>query len=170
METKITTSVTKGLIISLILIVIALGLYFSGQYQNKTLGLLQYAVFIGGIIWACISYSNQMNHNVTFGNVFAHGFKTTALIIAIMAVYSFVAVKFLFPEMQDKIMEQSRIQMEEGGKLTSEQIDSYVDGMSKYFVPFMIGGLILMFGILGCISSLIGAAAAKKNPQTPFNQ
>jgi hypothetical protein len=34
----------------------------------------------------------------------------------------------------------------------------------------MIGGIIIAFGIIGAIASLIGAAAAKKNPQAPFNQ
>ena len=38
-----------------------------------------------------------MNGNVTFGNVFAHGFKTSAFVAALTAVYSFVAVEILFP-------------------------------------------------------------------------
>jgi hypothetical protein len=40
----------------------------------------------------------------------------------------------------------------------------------KYFVPIAMGAIVLMFGLLGCIASLVGAAAAKKNPQAPFNQ
>jgi lysylphosphatidylglycerol synthetase-like protein (DUF2156 family) len=170
METKTTSTVTKGLIISLIMIVFGLVLYFTGQYQNKGLGMIQYCILIGGIIWACINYAKQMNHNVTFGNVFAHGFKITALVIVIMVVYSFVSMKFIFPEMQDKIMEQSRAEMLQGGKLTDDQVDGYMTKMQKYFIPFMIGGIIIAFGIIGAIASLIGAAAAKKNPQAPFNQ
>ena len=79
MEQKIATPVQKGLIISLILIFIGLIIYFTGQMENKALSYIQYVVFLGGIIWSCISFAKQMKGNVTFGNVFAHGFKTTAL-------------------------------------------------------------------------------------------
>ena len=72
--------------------------------------------FLAGIIWACISYSKQINANVTFGNLFAHGFKTTAVIIVIMFVYTIVALKVLFPDMVDKSMAMTRQKMEASGK------------------------------------------------------
>ena len=102
MEQKVATPVQKGLIISLILIVFGLVIYFAGQMENKALSYIQYIIFLGGIIWSCISFAKQMNGNVTFGNVFAHGFKTTAFIAALMAVYTFLSVKFIFPDIVDK--------------------------------------------------------------------
>ena len=87
------------IIISLILIVFGLVLYFTNQYMNKTLSYIQYVILLGGIIWSCNTYGKQMNGNVTFGNVFAHGFKTTAFVAAVIAVYTLLAVKFIFPEM-----------------------------------------------------------------------
>ena len=81
METKVTTPQVKGFVISLVLIIYGLIIYFVDQMQHQELSYVQYAIFLAGIIWACISYSKQMNANVTFGNLFAHGFKTTAAVV-----------------------------------------------------------------------------------------
>jgi hypothetical protein len=170
MEKKVTSPAVKGLIISMVLIVVGLVIYFTDQMGNKALGWVQYLLFMGGIVWACISYAKDMNANVTFGNVFAHGFKTTALVIAVMAVYTLLATKVLFPEMVDKGIDQARAQMESQGKLSDSDIDNALSMTRKYFVPIAMGAIVLMFGLLGCIASLVGAAAAKKNPQAPFNQ
>ena len=170
MEQKVSTPVQKGLIISLVLIVFGLVLYFTNQYMNKTLSYLQYVILIAGIIWSCNIYAKQMNGNVTFGNVFAHGFKTTAFVAALMAVYTLLAVKFIFPEMMDKIMEAARQEMLKAGQMSEDQIDQGIEMGKKFFVPFAIGGIIFFFALVGAIGSLIGAAIAKKNPKDPFTQ
>ncbi len=170
MEQKITSPVVKGLIISMALIIFGLVLQFTDLYMNKALGSIQYLIILAGIIWACTSFSNQMNGNVTFGNVFAHGFKTTAFITALMAVYSVVAMKFLFPEMMDKALDVARLEMEKQGQLAEDQIDQALEFTKKFFVPITIATIVVVFLIVGAISSLIGAAVAKKNPQTPFQQ
>lgn len=171
MEKKITPPWMKGLIISLILIVFSLVLYFTGQSQNKSLGWIQFVLIIAGLIWACTDFAKQKEGNVTFGNVFGHGFKTTAAIVVIFVLYTVVSVKFLFPEMVDQAMEQARKEMESKGSLSDEQINQGLGMVKKFFIPFAIGGIILMFAIVGAIGSLIGAAVAKKNPNyTPLEQ
>jgi NADH:ubiquinone oxidoreductase subunit 6 (subunit J) len=169
METKIVQPWMKGLIISLILIVLGIGLYMSDLWLNKTLGYIQYCIIIGALIWSCIHYAKQMNGDVTFGNVFAHGFKITATIIVITVVYSVIAMNFLFPEMIDKIIENAATEMEKNKKMTDEQINQALTMTRKFMMPFMIGGIIIMTGIIGAIGSAIGAAVAKKTPKTnPF--
>ncbi len=171
MEQKLTAPWMKGLIISLILIVYGLVLYFTDQYQNKSLSWIQFVIIIGCLVYACINFAKQSNGNVTFGNVFAHGFKTTATVIVIMVIYTVISTKFLFPEMTEKIMDQARADMEKKGDLTDEQITQGIEMGKKFFLPFAIGGIILMFGIIGAIGSLIGAGVAKKNPNyNPLEQ
>ena len=171
MEQKITTPAVKGLLISLVMIIFGIIVYFAGQIENQGLSSLQYVILFGGIIWSCITYAKQMNGNVTFGNVFGHGFKTTAAIAAIMAVYTFISVKFLFPDIVDKSIEAARKNMQEQN-LSDSQMQTALDITRKFFLPFAIGGLLLFFAIAGCIASLIGAAVAKKNPQSqnPFEK
>jgi len=168
METKVTTPLIKGIIISLVLIVFGLILYFTNQMQNQTLSYFQYVLFLAGIIWACVSYSKQMNANVTYGNLFAHGFKTTAVITAIILVYTVVALNFLFPDIVDKSLVVSRQKMEASGKLSDSQIDQQLAMVKDHFTLFAVAGIIIGFAIIGLISSLIGAAIAKKKPQDPF--
>src|SRR5436190_10018238 len=127
MEQKVTSPVSKGVIITLLLIVFGLIIYFTGQMGNKSLNYLQYIILIGGIIWSCILYAKQMNGNVTFGNVFGHGFKTTAVVAALLAVYTFIAVKFLFPDIVDKSMDIARKKMEESRNMSDEQIQQSLD-------------------------------------------
>lgn len=170
METKVTTPQIKGIIISLILIVYGLIIYFVDGMQHPALSYVQYALFLAGIIWACVSYSKQLNANVTFGNLFAHGFKTTAVITVIVLIYTILAFKVLFPEMVDKSIEITRQKMEASGKATDSQIDQQVSMMKDHFTLFAVVGVIIGFAVLGLISSLIGAAVAKKNPKDPFNQ
>ena len=171
METKIVQPWMKGLILSLITIVYSIALYLTDLWQNKSLSYISYVVIIGGIIWSCIHYAKQMDGNVTFGNVFAHGFKITATLIVITVVYSFLSIKVIFPEMMDKILEMTAKELEKNKSLTDEQAKNALDMTSKFILPFMIGGIILMYGIVGAIASAIGASVAKKNPQTtPFDQ
>ena len=168
METKVTTPVTKGIIITLILIVFGLLLYFIDKMQHPGLTYIQYVLFLAGIVWACITYSQQLNANVTFVNLFAHGFKVTAVITALMLIYTVLALNFLFPDMVDKSIAMSRQKMEASGKLSDSQIDQQLAMIKNHFTLFAVAGIIIGFAILGLISSLIGAAVAKKKPQDPF--
>mgnify|MGYP001556809595 FL=1 len=56
--------------------------------------------------------------------------------------------------------------------MSQDQIDKATEISRKYFTIFVIGGTIMIYAIMGVIASLIGAAAAKKNPQAnnPFQQ
>lgn len=164
METKPTSPAIKGLLISLVLIVFGLVLYFSGLGKQQNVQFLQYVILGGGIIWACIDYAKKLEGNVTFGNTFAHGFKVTAAITAIIAVYTFIALKFIMPEMLDYTLEQARKGMAENKQMNAEQIDQALEMTKKFFIPFAIAGVIVAFLIFGVIFSLIGAAVAKKNP------
>lgn len=168
MEKKITTPVVKGIILTLIMIIYGLAIYFTGQVANKSLSYLQYVILLVGVVWSCISFAKEMNANVTFGNVFAHGFKTAMVAAVLIAIYTVLALKVLFPDMLDTIITQARQQMQEKGTLSDEQMQSALDMTKKFIVPFAIGGILIGFAIVGAISSLIGAAIAKKEPKDPF--
>ncbi len=168
-EAKATTSVTKGVIISLILIVFSLAIQFMNLTQNKAVGSLQFVILLAGIIWSCTSYAKQMNANVTFGNVFSHGFKVAAAITAIMVVYTIISLLFINPEMKEIALQQTRTQME-GKNMSDDQIDTALSITTKYFIPLAVGATLLSFLVTGLIAALIGAAVAKKNPQGPFVQ
>lgn len=159
----------KAIIISLVLIVYSLVIQYTGQGQNKSLGFITFIILMGGIIWSCISYANQNNANVTFGNVFAHGFKVTAGVAAIMAIFSYLLFNLISPDLKDEALRQMQTELQKS-KASDEQIEKTIELTGKYFNVFTIGGQMLFFIIAGAIASLIGAAVAKKNPNGPFVQ
>ena len=138
MEQTVTTATTKGIVIALILIVIALATYFLDFNTSSTLQYISYAIFIAGIIWSVNYYGKQIDHNATFGNYFAHGFKVAALVTAIMIIYLIIFVN-LFPDIKEKGMEAARKSMEAKGKLSQEQITQALTFTKKFFMVFVIG-------------------------------
>ncbi len=164
MEQTVTTSTTKGIVISLILIVIALATYFLNMNTSSALQYISYAVFIIGIIWSINMYGKQIDHNSTFGNYFAHGFKIAAIVTVIMIVYIVIFV-YLFPDVREKAMDAARTRMQSQGKMTQEQINQAINITKKFFMVFLIGATLLGYLIFGALASLIGAGITKKNPR-----
>ncbi len=170
-EKKIMTPLNKGLILGLIAIVLSVltQTLIPDLKEQQKYGWISQAILFAGIIWACWSYAKDMNSNVTFGNVFAHGFKTTAVLTSISLVFTILSVTLLFPELKDKALENAREQMTEQGQLNDTQIDQALEMTRKFFTVFVIGGVIISTLLVGAIASLIGAAVVKKNPNpTPF--
>jgi uncharacterized membrane protein YciS (DUF1049 family) len=165
---KIATAVTKGLIISLILIVMDLIAGFAHVKFETWYKWLPSLVLVVSIIYSCIIYGKQNQDNVTFGNVFADGFKTSAVVACLMVVFTVLSIYVISPETKDIVLDQARKQMEEKGNVPPETIDQALQMTSKFFVPFAIGGALIGTIIVGAISALIGAAVTKKNPQSPF--
>ncbi len=168
-NTQITTHIFKGLILSAFSIVFSVVMYVFNLFEYSWLTWVSTVVIMGGIIYGNILYANQNNNNVTFGNLFAHGFKTTAVLIVITTAYTLLAFKVLFPDMIDIILEISRKQMLENPKMTDEMIEQAMSMTKKFFIPFAIGGTILGTGFTGAIASLIGGGVSKKYPIDPFS-
>ncbi|MCU0387206.1 MAG: DUF4199 domain-containing protein [Chitinophagaceae bacterium] len=171
MEKKKLTPLNAGLIISLVLIAISVILYVAvtDMKQQQQFGYFSYLILIAGLIYTCLTYAKQENKNVTFGNVFSFGFKTTAVVTSIMVIFTILSLTVLFPEMKSKAMDVAREQMETNDQLSDAQIDQALEMTNKFFLPFAIGGSLIGYLIIGAIGSLIGAAAAPKNPNPiPF--
>lgn len=163
MEQKVTTPLTKGIIISLLLIVLSLITYFMDLSMNKSIQYVGYLILIAGVIWAISTYGKQINYNATFGNYFAHGFKVSAIITLIMILFTLIFL-LVFPEIKEKAIEVTRKSLEDRGGMTPEQINNALDITKKFFMVFTIAGILFFYLLLGVIASLIGAGVTKKNP------
>lgn len=167
-ENKVTSHLTKGLIISLILVVLDLISGFAKFKFEDWFTYIPTIILAAALIWACISYANQMNNRVTFGNVFAHGFKTSAVVACIMIVYTLLSIFVIFPETKDMALEKAREKMEENPDLPEDAVEQGIEMTRRLFVPFAIGASLIGTLIVGVLASVLGAAFAKKNPPTPF--
>lgn len=124
---------------------------------------LVYIIIIGGLVLFINLYAKANDHNVTFGNLFAYGFKITAVFAAIQVLYM-LSFQFIHPEFKEKAIEVARAEMEKQGNTSDSQMDQAMQLMEKYFWVFAIGGSLLGNLVIGAIGSLIGAAITKKNP------
>src|SRR4051794_31519952 len=104
METKVVTHITKGLVLSLILIIYSLVGHLLNFDLEQWFGWLSMVIFLIGIIWSVNVYGNQMSNTVTFGNLFSHGFKVTAVVVCITFIYTLLSVYVIFPDTIDKIV------------------------------------------------------------------
>jgi len=170
METQVTSHIVKGITLSVISIVFSVIVSVFNLYEIQSLIYLNYAIFLVGLIYGAILYSNENKNQVTFGNIFAHGFKTTAVIIVITSLYTVLAVKFLFPESIDISLRISRKGMESNPNIPKESIDQNLNLVRNYFIPLTLGISMVVLAFLGLIASLIGAAVAKKNTNPFENQ
>ncbi|MEI6583739.1 MAG: DUF4199 domain-containing protein [Chitinophagia bacterium] len=168
MEQKITPPWTIALVTSLVCIVINMIIFVSNQLMNKSLSYITLIIVVGAIIGGCIYYAKQMNGQVTYGNVFAHGFKITAGIAALMSIYTIISVKFIYPEIIEMTVDAARAEMEKKGKVPTDQMDMALGFLRKFFLPSAIAGSLFGTALIGAIASLIGAGLAKKNPISPF--
>jgi len=169
MEKKATSPLMAGLLISLILIVIDLVGGFTHLKYETWWGWIGGVVMLIAIIMFCISWANQKNNLVTFGNVFGYGFKASAVIAVIILIYSFLSMYVIFPETRDIIMDTTRKKMEAAGNLSEDQMDQALAMTKKFLVLGPIFGGIFTL-IIGIIGGLLGGAFAKKKPITPFDQ
>jgi hypothetical protein len=165
---KETSPLTAALIITLLLFVVDIIAGFAHFKFATWYRWIPLIILIVAIIWACVNHASQKNGDVTFGNVFAFGFKTSAVIACLSVITVLISIFLIFPDTKDMALDQARKQMEEQGKLSDEQINTALEITKKFFLPFAIGGAIIGTIIIGAIASLLGAAFAKKNPNAPF--
>lgn len=161
--------ILKGVIITLAIIVFAVITAIVGIEKSRSFGWVQYLLIIAGIIWACIGYSKEKDGNVTFGNVFAHGFKVTAVVTCIFILYMVLALKVIFPDIKEQSIAIMRTEMAKQPKQpeqNTEQLEKIISGVSENFVLITATGTMIVFLIVGAVASLAGAVVAKKNPDT----
>ena len=168
-ENKIMSPQIKGLLIALIVIILGIVGYFTELGFSTWYNWVVNAIMFAAIIIACVHFANQKQGFVTFGNVFLHGFKITAVIAIIVLVYTLLAFTVLFPDMKEKIFEMQQAQMEKNG-LDDDKLEQGMTMMKKYFMIFLVIGVIFGTLIWGSIASLIGAAVAKKKKFNPLDQ
>ena len=168
-QKKPISHIAAGLVIGAILIAYSCALYFTNTNQTGIYGWLPVIFILIGLIIFINLYGKAMNNQVSFGNLFAYGFKTTAFLTLI--VIAFTVIFFLaFPEIKEKTFELSRQKMEEKGNLTDDEIDKAMNSFKSMFWVYSIGGIILIYAIIGAVGSTIGAAITQKKPFNPADQ
>ena len=167
-EQKPISHLVAGLIIGAIMIIFSLVVEFAGLQQIKGVPLIGYGIIMASLILFITMHGKSMNGQVTFGNLFSYGFKTTAVLMLIMILFTIIFF-LLFPDIKEKIFELTRQKMEERD-MSDDEIEKALSLWKRMFWVFTIGGIALVYAVVGAIASLIGAAITKKKPINPVDQ
>jgi hypothetical protein len=163
MEKKPSSHITKAVIIAGIMIAWIL---LAGKLNIPLAGNLQfvpYVVLTLGIVISCLLFARQMNGAVKFGEVFAHGFKTTAVIALLMAVFTFFAVKYIYPPPTQADIEASiKTVQEQNNIMPNEAREMVLEGEKKQWIIFVSSAIFTTL-ISGLVGALAGGAIAQKN-------
>ncbi|MBC7398508.1 MAG: DUF4199 domain-containing protein [Mucilaginibacter sp.] len=158
--TKVATK--WALINALTAIVITYAFEFLNVDPNSPLKYLSYIPFIAFLFLTQKEFKEQIGGFMTFGEGFSAAFRYALFTGLIMAVFIYLYCAVLSPAFFDKAIELSRVKMEEGGKMSPEQIDKAMDISKKWGPLFAAFGTAVVYPIFGAIVGLIGAAIFKK--------
>ena len=170
MEQKVTSHITKGLLVALIVIVIDLAGHFAGLKLEQWYGFVSLAIMIGLIVWSTMLYGKECNNNVTFGALFADGFKTTAVYTCIYFVYTLLVIYLLFPNFMDELIQKGLDDAAKKGQELPEMTEEGMAMAKKITTMISLAGAVLGSLIIGAIGAVIGAAVTRKKPKDPFAQ
>ena len=158
------THLQYGVIAGLVLIVLFVLYYIMGwSFKTGIVRWIPSIVFMFIIILAQFNHAKAVQGNITFGNLFAKGFKTAAVGTCIYTLF-IVLFLLLAPSYKESMMEASRQGMAERG-LSADQIKAAMPMVRKFFMVSVIAGAVIGELVVGLIASLVGAAVAPRNPK-----
>lgn len=156
-----------GLIVGIVSIIISFLLNVTNLEQSPA-KWLTLVVLVVGIIMAQKAFRQANGEYMSYGQGLGVGMVLAAVSSVLSAIFSYIYVAFIDPEMPARILEKGRADLEAQGKMSDAQIDQamhwtamFVQGPALIAIA-LIGGL-----ILGLIVSLI-TAAVFKNPKPEF--
>lgn len=167
MQPKPVSSLTKGVLIALLLIVFNILTIVTSLDKVPGVAFVGHIILIVGLVWSIAYYGKQLNYVSTFGKYFLHGFAITAIVTCLLVV--FMAVYMIIdPAMKQQALDKAAEEMRKNPNYTDEQMSQALDISKRFFVPMVLGSLVLGYMFLGTIVSLVTAAIIKKNPPAAY--
>lgn len=157
-----TKSATKwALIYFAVSIVITYLFQFLNVDQNSGAKYLGYIPFIAFLLLAQKEYRDQLGGFLTFGQGFSAGFRYSVFSGLLLAVFIYLYLAVLSPQILEQSMNDQQGKMAEQG-LSQEQIDKALEIGKKYGPIIGAFGAAIGSAVMGAIIALIGAAIFKK--------
>jgi hypothetical protein len=164
MDKKPWSHITKGLVVVAVIIAINLIIEKTGLALKGVIAYMPSLLLIGGIALSGIVFSKQ-NQTTVFAEIFAHGFKTAAVVICFLALYTYVATKFISTPPDMAMIEEAKKELMEKGNLMPQEADQKVKEALKNRWVFLVAQSIFASLVGGAIGAGLGALIASKRNQ-----
>ena len=151
MSQKITPAL-KGLITGLLMLAVALFLYYTKQPFDSGLQYLVYIIYAAGIVWTLISYRKSVATNPKFGELFGQGFRCFIVVTLVMVAFTgfFSAAH---PEFAKEAAQHYKEELlkEKKGNRNPVEINEMVAKAEKQYTVQLISASIFGYLIIGAI-------------------
>lgn len=159
------STIITGVYVAVVLILLSVVFYVTGNPFSKISQYLTYPVLIGGVILAQITYKKALGGTLTYGQAVASGVLALVFASVISGIYTFVLFKFIDPSLTEQLRIFTEEQIIKQGRVPEEQLEMAVNMATKFQTPFMMLVMSIVGGaFMGLIISLITAIFTKKNP------
>jgi hypothetical protein len=156
-----------GLLTGLLSIIISFLLNVT-QLEQSPAKWLTLVVLVVGIILAQKAFRQANAGFMSYGQGLGLGMMLAAVSSVLSAVFSYLYVMLIDPEMPTRILEKGRADLEARGNLSDAQIDQAMHWTTMLVQGPALAGIALVGGVfMGLIVSLI-TAAVLKNPKPEF--
>jgi p-aminobenzoyl-glutamate transporter AbgT len=165
MDRQVTSHLTKGLVIGIVLILLNLLGSIPALANTTWYRYIPSFLFFLTAMLNVIHYAMQTGNTTKFGDNFAFGFKTVAIVALIMVLYTFVSLKFIHPELREQAYSDALVQLKQQGNTQAQEAEEQARTYAtKMFIPFTVAQALFATVLIGTVSSLAGAIIAKKVP------
>ena len=153
-----------SLIYVLVAIVITYAIEIAKLSVNSPVKYVTYVILIIFLLLAQKEHRDKQGGYITFGNAFVTGMLYGIFAGILTAIFVYIYLSILSPEVFAQAIEQQRQTMVEAGKLSGDQVDKAMDIAKKYGPILGSVATVFIYAILGVIVGLIGAAILKREP------
>ena len=170
MESKsvFSPSIVNGILVAVVLIIFKLVLCLLDVGEESYIQFIYFVFFALGLAWAIYSVrNNKLEGYATYGKAFTIGVFASISIAVIIAIYTYVYMKYIDPGMINDMLSQAEDAMIEANPEMSDDDLNKALEMTKMIMQPGLMSIINIFTTLmtGTIFSLIIAIFAKNEPQ-----
>lgn len=159
------SSITYGVYVGIILILLSVVYYVTGNTFAKSAQWVSYAIMIAGVVWAQLGYKKAFGGTLTYGQAVGVGVLTMLFASILTSVYTYLLYDVIDPSLQEQMRLFTEEQIVKQGNVPEEQIDMAIEMTNRFQKPWIMAVMGVLGGtFIGLIVSLITAIFTKKNP------
>jgi hypothetical protein len=146
----------KGLITGAVMILISIAIYLAKKSYENNLQYITYTVYVAGVIWTLVSFTQDSDGAVTFKTCFAEGFKYFVVVTFLMVIFTLVFI-LLHPELKEQMAVNMRESYKGAKDMMPSDIENRVAAAKKFFLPGYLMGAVLGYLVIGALATLVTA-------------
>ncbi len=163
---KLNIALKWGAIMGATLIIISLLFYLTGMVDMETgksgwlSNVLNYIISIGAIVMAIREFKSLNNNNLSIGNATVIGILTGIVGGIIMAIWTYIFMTMISPDILENIKEQALANSGGGGQEQEEMVGKMMEAIfSPGFMGLMV---VIMKFFLGLFVGLVAGLIMKE--------